>query len=43
MRESARQTRVFVRKYIGEARVKILEDLPRPEEGTVLRHDADLS
>ena len=41
--ESARQTRLLVRQYMGEARVEILDEVPLPEEGTVLRHDVELS
>ena len=43
VRESARQTRLFVRQYLGEARVEILDDVPLPEEDAVLRHDVELS
>ena len=42
-RESARQTRLLVRQFMGEARVEILDDVPLPEEGTVLRHDVELA
>ena len=42
MRESACQTPLLVRQYMGEARVEILDDVPLPEESTVLRHDIEL-
>ena len=38
-KESACLTRLLVRQYMGEARVEILDDVPLPEEGSVLRHD----
>ena len=41
--KSARQTPLLVRHYMGEARVEILDGVPLPEEGTVLRHDVELS
>ena len=43
VRESARQTRLLVRQYMGEARVEILDDVPLPEDDTVLRHDVEFS
>ena len=43
VKESARQTRLLVRPYMGEARVEALDDVPLPEVGTVWRHDIKLS
>ena len=43
VRGSARQTQLLVRQYKSEARVEILDDVPLPEGGTVLRHDVELS
>ena len=43
VKESTRQIRLLVRQYMGEARVEIPDDVPLPEEGTVLRHNIDLS
>ena len=42
VKESARQTWLLVRQYMGEARVEILDDVPLPEEGNVLRHVVEL-
>ena len=42
VKESARQTRLLVRQYMGEARVEVLDNVPLSEDGTVLRHDFEL-
>ena len=42
MKEITRQTRLIIRQYMGEAHVEILDNVPLPEEGTVLRHDVEL-
>ena len=42
VKESARQTRLLLRQYLDEARVEILDDVPLPEEGIVLRYDVEL-
>ena len=42
VKESARQNRLLVRQYMGEARVEIPHDFLLPEEDAVLRHDIEL-
>ena len=43
VKESARQTRLLVRQYMGEGRVEVLDDVSLLGEGIVLRHDVVLS